>query len=127
MNQDELNEYEARLRAEANIGGATLPPRVRGTTPAPGAKVETFVEKLRSTAAYTALEAQLVDEAARLVGKLVTMEPQVYKTATGTTVQSREDFQMQVEALRGEIRGMLRVLDAPAVAQRAIEQRRSDR
>lgn len=109
-------EQEAGLPEGALSSAAEIHERV--TEP------PTFPEVLKKHPAWTALQAQLVDETALLIGRLITMEPQVYKGPNGASIQSREDFTMAVEALRGEIRGMLRVLDAPAVAQRTIELRR---
>lgn len=110
------------LEREAGLpeGALSTPAELK---PGP-AEPPTFPEVLRKHPAWNALQAQLVDETAAMIGRLVMMEPQVYKGQNGATVQSREDFTMALEALRGEIRGMLRVLDAPAVAQRSIELRR---
>lgn len=118
-----LQEMQRRLESEAGLpeGALSTAREIKeGAAPEP----PTFPQVLRKHPAWTALQAQLVDETALLIGKLITMEPQVYKGQNGASIQSREDFTMAVEALRGEIRGMLRVLDAPAVAQRAIELRR---
>lgn len=116
-----MSDIRRALEQEAGLPeGALETPRERADAKAP----PTFPEVLKKHPAWNALQAQLVDETAAMLGRLVMMEPQVYKGPNGATIQSREDFTMSVEALRGEIRGMLRVLDAPAVAQRAIELRR---
>lgn len=117
-----MSDIRRALEQEAGLPEGALDTPVDVKTQAK--EPPTFPEVLKKHPAWNALQAQLVDETAAMLGKLVMMEPQVYKGPNGATIQSREAFQMELEALRGEIRGMLRVLDAPAVAQRAIELRR---
>lgn len=111
MTRERLAEIAAQLRAELPEGA--LDPR---TIPSSAAPPPSFVEKLKTNPTWQALQAQLIDEAALLTWKLVSMNPDKGET--------REDFAHRLELLRGEIRGMMRVLDGPAVAHRAIEQRR---
>jgi hypothetical protein len=87
------------------------------------ARGKSYLDVLKRNPSWNALQAQIVDETAGMMLRLVTMAP--FITNQGQ-VETHDAFTMRVERLRGEIRGMLAVLEAPAVAARAIEMRRED-
>lgn len=69
-----------------------------------------YVERLSDDADYQMLYEGIEAECARLLESLV-MQP------AGAPAD-------KIEALRGEIRGMLKLVEAPAVARRVIKERR---
>lgn len=106
-------EALAALEHELGVPSGSLAHR---TVPEAEAPVESYLAKLARNPTWQALQTQMIDEAALLTWKLVSMNPEPGETPHA--------FGMRVELLRGEIRGIMRVLDGPAVAHRAIEQRR---
>lgn len=76
-----------------------------------------FIDELAQHPAWKALEERLTDDAAALISTLIGKKPQAD--------QSRESFCAEIDAMRGEIRGLLRVLAEPDVIRRSIDDRRT--
>lgn len=72
--------------------------------------LQTYLDRLAENPDWQMLAAEIEDETEVLMARLVGLEP---GTPEGV-----------VEALRGEIRGLLRLVEAPSVARRVIKERR---
>lgn len=75
-----------------------------------------YVDALASNPAWQAMSERIAEDASAMIQKLIAMKP--------SPGQSMEVFYADVDALRAEIRGVLRVLEEPVVIRRAIDARR---
>lgn len=72
--------------------------------------LQTYLDRLAENPDWQALSEEIEADAEALMTRLVGLDP-------GTPAH-------EVEALRGEIRGVLRLVEAPSVARRVIKERR---